>query len=58
MGRKTAEIRVSAQLSNHNSEADERDRAAWDRFVADVRALAQIPEYVGLEIDVSDQGSW
>jgi hypothetical protein len=58
VGRKTTEIRINGQVSNHNDEQDVLDREVWQRFVAEVRAVAQKPEYADLEIDVSDMGSW
>lgn len=56
MGRKTAEIRVTARLSNHHDDEDRLDGEAWRRFVAEVQELSRQPEYAGLDIDVADMG--
>ncbi|MER7331764.1 MULTISPECIES: hypothetical protein [unclassified Micromonospora] len=59
MGRKTAEMRVFAyNISNHNDEQDEIDRAAWQKFMGEVRELAKKPEYAEIEIEVGDYGSY
>jgi hypothetical protein len=58
MGRKTAEMHVYASISNHNDEQDDLDEAAWKKFAAEVRKLAQQPEYADINIDVNDHGAY
>lgn len=57
MGYRTAQIRVNARISSNNDERDEADRAAWAKFGAAVRELAQQPEYADIDIDVDDWGT-
>ena len=53
MGRKQAQLRVTASLSAHNSEQDEKDQETWDRFVQGVRELAlAVEDLYGLHIEV------
>lgn len=54
MGRKTAEIRVTARLSNHNDDQDGLDQELWRKFIAAARALSRRPEYADLDITVDD----
>ncbi len=57
MGRITAELTITASLSDHNSDEDAADRGTWARFAAEVRSLAEKPEYRELEIDVTETGA-
>ncbi len=53
MGYKLEIVTVTARISNHNSEQDETDQAAWERFARQVREMAERPEFEHLEIDVT-----
>lgn len=58
MGRKTAEIRVTFTVSNHNDEQDALDQDAWQRFIERVRLLAGEPSFEQLTIDIDDLGTY
>lgn len=45
MGRRTAEITVAVNLSNHNSEQDERDEALARDLAQRIKAIAEEPQY-------------
>lgn len=57
MGRKMVELTVTAALSNHNSEQDEVDGRAWERFATEVRTLAEREEFADISLTVSG-GDW
>jgi hypothetical protein len=57
MGRNMVELTVTARLSSHNSEQDDIDLRAWERFAALVRELADREEFKDISLDVSG-GSW
>jgi hypothetical protein len=52
MGRNTVSIEVTARLSAHNSEQDDIDLQAWERFVAAVRELAEREDFRDIGVDV------
>lgn len=45
-------LTVYAHLSNHNTEQDEADEAAWRDLVTKIRDLANRPEYDKIEVSV------
>lgn len=57
MGRNMVELTVTASLSSHNDERDERDGQAWERFAAEVRELAEREEFKDISLMVSG-GGW
>ncbi len=52
MGMKQVKVTITGSLSSHNSDQDEVDRRAWGSFVAEVRALADRPEYAAVISDL------
>lgn len=52
MGTKQSTLTAYGTMSNHNSQQDVRDRAAWLDFARKVRELASRPEYADLQINV------
>lgn len=52
MGRNQVTLTVTAALSSHNSEQDDIDQQRWERFVRQVRDIAERPEYDDINIMV------
>ena len=45
MGYDTAEYRITARISNHNSSKDDRDRALWDGLMERIESILDEPQY-------------
>lgn len=61
MGTKRATLTAHARLSDHNTEQDDQDRAAWADFTQAVRELSRRPQYADLDIrveGVEDTDQW
>ena len=58
---KQATLTAHARLSKHDTEQDDRDRAAWADFTQAVRELSRRPQYADLDIqvdNVEDTDQW
>jgi hypothetical protein len=53
MGYDQVAFTVTARLSSHNDERDERDRKLWEAFQARVRETAEAPEFADIDIFVA-----
>ncbi len=45
MGYNAVRLEVTARLSSHNDERDERDEQLWEKFRRQVQELSEDPEY-------------
>ncbi|MER5705395.1 hypothetical protein ABT023_26115 [Micromonospora sp. NPDC002296] len=55
MDRVTTEITITGSLCNRIRERADADVEAWERFTAEVRELADRPEYASLGLTVHDR---
>lgn len=56
MGRKHLDMQIDCSVSNHNSEQDQKDEAAWEEFVNRVKAISREHRYAEIDIEVTADG--
>lgn len=56
MGSNPADIKVVCRLSNHNSEQDGLDEAAFERLLKEIEKIADKPEYADIVLWVEGNG--